>query len=78
MKQRIYTDTSVIGDCFDEEVAEALGRLLNTFKTGAAIIVVSDLTLLELQDAPPRVWTALDDIPLAPRRDTDAADQEQT
>ncbi|MGE0822348.1 MAG: PIN domain protein [Candidatus Binatia bacterium] len=75
MKQRIYADTSVIGGCFDEEFAEASGRLFNMFKTGEAIIVVSDLTLLELQDAPPRVRTALDEIPLAHREDVELTEE---
>ena len=78
MKQRIYTDTSVIGGCFDEEFAEASRRLLNTFKTGEAIIVVSDLTLLELQDAPSRVRAALEDIPLAHREDVELMEEAAT
>jgi hypothetical protein len=75
MKQRIYTDTSVIDGCFDEEFAEASGRLLNTFKIGEAIIVIWVLTLLELQDAPPRVRAALDDIPLAHREDVELTEE---
>jgi hypothetical protein len=78
MKQRIYTDTSVIGGCFDEEFAEASGRLLNTFKAGGAIIVVSDLTLLELQDAPPRVRAVLGDIPVVHREDVELTEEAAT
>ena len=40
MKLRIYTDTSVIGGCLDEEFAEASRRLFDKFKVGEAIIVV--------------------------------------
>ena len=75
MKQSIYIDTSVIGGCFDEEFAETSGQLFNIFKTGEAIIVVSDLTLLELQDAPPRVRVALDEIPLAHREDIELTEE---
>src|SRR6267142_541728 len=33
------------------------------FKLGAAVLVVSDLTLLELEEAPARVRAVLEDIP---------------
>jgi hypothetical protein len=75
MKKRIYTDTSVIGGCFDEEFADASEQLLNTFKTGGAIIVVSDLTLVELQDAPARVRAMLEEIPLAYREDVELTEE---
>ena len=48
MKRRIYTDTSVIGGCLDVEFEDASRQLLAMFKTGEAILVLSDLTLLEL------------------------------
>src|SRR5262249_5276462 len=51
------------------------GRLLNTFKIGEALIVVSDFTLLELQDVPPRVRAALDDIPLVHREDVELTEE---
>ena len=47
MKRRIYTDTSVIGGCLDVEFEDASRQLLDMFKTGEAILVLSDLTLLE-------------------------------
>jgi hypothetical protein len=78
MKKRIYTDTSVIGGCFDEEFADASGQLLNTFKTGGAILVVSDLTLVELQDAPARVRAVLEEIPLAYREDVELTEEAAT
>ncbi len=67
MKLRIYTDTSVIGGCLDEEFAEPSRRLFDKFKAGEAIIVVSDLTMLELSLAPAEVRTALDEVPEAHR-----------
>ena len=45
MTPRIYTDTSVIGGCLDEEFKEASLQLINMFKLGTAVLVVSDLTL---------------------------------
>jgi len=63
MKARIYTDTSVIGGCLDEEFKSASLQLFNMFKAGKAVIVISDLTLLELQDAPSAVGALLEKIP---------------
>jgi predicted nucleic acid-binding protein len=62
MKSRIYTDTSVIGGCFDEEFESASLQLIQRFKMGEAIIVVSDLTLLELELAPLKVKGILKEI----------------
>jgi hypothetical protein len=63
MRPRIYTDTSVIGGCLDEEFKEASLQLVSMFKGGEAVLVVSDLTLLELEAAPAGVRAVLDDIP---------------
>jgi len=63
MKQRIYTDTSALGGCLDEEFKDASLRLLNIFKAGEAVIVVSDLTLLELENAPTEVLGVVEEIP---------------
>ncbi len=51
MKSRIYTDTSVIGGCLDVEFDEGFLALFRAFKTGSMILVVSDLTLVELEAA---------------------------
>lgn len=63
MKPRIYTDTSVIGGCFDKEFEAASLQLIQRFKVGEAIIVISDLTLLELELAPVKVKEILKEIP---------------
>ena len=63
MLPRIYTDTSVIGGCFDDEFQEASRRLFGKFRAGEAIIIVSDLTLLELQGAPENVRAVLEGVP---------------
>jgi hypothetical protein len=63
MRSRIYTDTSAIGGCLYEEFKDASLRLINMFKVGEAILVVSDLTLLESEEAPAGVRAVLDDIP---------------
>jgi hypothetical protein len=67
MKRRIYTDTSVIGGCLDVEFEDASRQLLDMFKMGEAILVLSDLTLLELQEAPASVRAVLAEVPEAHR-----------
>ena len=63
MKLRIYTDTSVIGGCIDPEFRVASVRLVKRFKLGEAVVVLSELTLLELVNAPGRVRDVLKGIP---------------
>ena len=63
MKIRVYIDTSVIGGCLDEEFEVASNMLMEKFKKGEMIAVLSDLTLLELQEAPPAVQEIIDEIP---------------
>nr|VFJ95800.1 MAG: hypothetical protein BECKLFY1418A_GA0070994_10539 [Candidatus Kentron sp. LFY] len=55
MKPRIYTDTSVIGGCSDQEFHRASNALLAAFCEGNKIILVSELMLLELSKAPEKV-----------------------
>lgn len=63
MKRRIYTDTSVIGGCLDVEFEGASRQLMDMFTRGEALLVLSDLTLLELQEAPRDVRTVLEKVP---------------
>lgn len=53
--QRIYTDTSVIGGCFDAEFAPWSNGLLKDFRLGTYRPVVSDMVAAEIEDAPERV-----------------------
>jgi hypothetical protein len=59
MKRRIYTDTSVIGGCLDVEFRQSSLELLGLFQSGKAVIVLSDLTRLELDAAPVAVRQVL-------------------
>ena len=59
MKRRIYTDTSVIGGCLDEEFRAASQQLFARFAAGDDILVLSELTVKELQQAPGRVRAVL-------------------
>ena len=63
MKLKIYTDTSVLGGCFDDEFMEPSKRLIEEFKTGKKMILISDLTLREIEQAPTNVQKVLRSIP---------------
>lgn len=67
MKRRIYTDTSVIGGCLDTEFRQPSVELLGLFQSGKAIIVLSDLTRLELEAAPVAVRQVLSEVAEANR-----------
>ena len=62
-KLRIYVDTSVIGGCEDEEFSTVTLRLWDKFLAGEYVIVISDLTLQEIEGAPVNVREHLKDIP---------------
>ncbi|BFU91171.1 MAG: hypothetical protein NTAFB01_23580 [Nitrospira sp.] len=63
MKFRIYTDTSVLGGCEDEEFAEYSIRLVEGFVRGELLLVLSDLTVQELATAPAEVRKHLASVP---------------
>ena len=63
MVQRIYIDTSVIGGCFDNEFAQYSTRLFEEFASGDKKLIISDIVLLELEEAPPEVRDVLNKIP---------------
>jgi predicted nucleic acid-binding protein len=65
MKPRIYTDTSVLGGCEDEEFRDASRRLIDAFVGGELILVLSELTLRELEIAPEAVVRSLARVPEA-------------
>jgi len=60
---RIYIDTSVIGGYFDEEFKEWSQKLFEEFRNGKKTVIISDVTLGELEDAPPFVRELLSTIP---------------
>jgi hypothetical protein len=51
-KLRIYLDTSVIGGCFDPEFRVWSESLVEDFRQGRYIAVVSDVTAAEIAPAP--------------------------
>ena len=65
MKLRIYTDTSVLGGCVDDEFAEHSIRLMDGFVRGERVLVLSTLTVQELAAAPAEVRERLAAVPEA-------------
>jgi len=65
MKPRIYTDTSVLGGCEDDEFREPSRRLVESFRRGEATLVLSELTIRELEAAPKGVRAVLGIVPSA-------------
>ena len=63
MKPRVYTDTSVLGGYEDVEFREASRGLLTAFAAGELTLVLSELTLRELETAPESVRMALRQVP---------------
>ena|ERR1039457_632109 len=59
----VYTDTSTIGGCFEEEFQEWSVALVEEFKTGKKLIMLSDLTLQELELARDEVKDKVKEIP---------------
>ena len=62
-KLRIYIDTSVIGGYLDKEFKEASQKLIDRFMKGEFQAVISDITQLELKNAPDKVKAILKKIP---------------
>ena len=63
MRPRVYTDTSVLGGCEDEEFREPSHRLLDAFVRGDLTLVLSELTIRELETAPQGVRVVLGRVP---------------
>ncbi len=64
-KLHVYVDTSVIGGCEDDEFAVASRKLWSTFLAGEHVLLISTLTLQEIEGAPADVRRHLQDVPPA-------------
>lgn len=62
-RPRVYIDTSVIGGCFDEEFKEYSLQLFDEFISGRKKLVISDVLLFKLEEAPQQVKSALTRVP---------------
>ena len=60
---KVYVDTSVFGGCFDIEFEEWSNKLMEEFELGLKVVVISDLTLKELEEAPQNVRSLVEEIP---------------
>jgi len=61
--QTVYLDTSVLGGCFDKEFEKWSNALIEEFQLGLKMAIISDVTLDELESAPPKVQEVLSKIP---------------
>ena len=59
---KVYADTSTIGGCFDEEFREWSIALFEEFKVGTKFVMLSDLTLQELELARQEVREKVNEI----------------
>ena len=62
-KLRVYVDTSVFGGTDDEEFAAASWRFFERIQGGEFIVLISQVTVDELQGAPARVQSVLKELP---------------
>ena len=60
---RVYADTSVFGGCFDDEFMAESVRFFEEVRQGQFLLVVSNVTLDELELAPDQVRTVLANLP---------------
>ena len=54
-QQRIYVDTSVLGGCFDPEFERWSNMLLEAFRRGDYLAILSSVTAAEVEQAPEQV-----------------------
>jgi len=59
----IYTDTSVIGGCYDKEFQEYSVALFEEFKSGTNRLFLSDLVKVELELAGEKIMSKPDEVP---------------
>ena len=52
---RVYVGTSVFGGCFDAEFAEESTRFFDLVRDGRVVVLVSQVVVDELSEAPPHV-----------------------
>src|ERR1700733_4270546 len=62
-KLRVYTDPSVIGGCHDRQFAKESRQLLKMARLGRIILLISQVVLDELADAPPEGQKTFSSLP---------------
>ncbi|HEX2164648.1 MAG TPA: PIN domain-containing protein [Thermoanaerobaculia bacterium] len=63
MVPRVYVDTSVFGGCLEAEFRTPSNRLLAACERGALRLVISEMTIAELEAAPDEVRGILRQVP---------------
>jgi len=63
MRSRVYVDTSVFGGCEDVEFLDHSRSLVSAMAAGEYVMVISEVTLFELEKAPVPVRAHLERIP---------------
>lgn len=63
MRAKVYVDTSVIGGAYDTEFAKWSKAIIQEFIDGKKIMVLSDLTLREVERGPKELKNALVEVP---------------
>lgn len=72
---KVYADTSTIGGCFDEEFKQWSILLFDEFIAGSKLIMLSDLTLQELEPARDEVRDRVLQVPINHRIDLGISDE---
>lgn len=62
-KIRVYVDTSVFGGADDDEFSAASRRFFERIRSGEFLVLVSQITIDELQGAPSQVQQVFKDLP---------------
>lgn len=60
---RIYIDTSIVGGCLDEEFTEESKLLIAMARKGEVCLLISDLLVQELREAPDAIRAILAELP---------------
>jgi hypothetical protein len=71
---KVYADTSTIGGCFDEEFREWSLLLFEEFKAGIKQLMLSDLTLREVEPARQEIRDKIFEVPIIYRVDVGISD----
>lgn len=74
----VYTDTSVIGGCFDKEFQEHSLALFEEFKAGTKRLLLSDLVERELEAAHARIIAKVKEVPRMHRIEVKSTMKAQT
>jgi len=60
---RVYADTSVFGGCYDDEFADESQLFIKDIRRKKYILLLTDVVIAELQDAPEKVSAIISSIP---------------